>query len=638
MKNIKRRLSKLYKNNISLKKAVNKNNHNDIIKHLVDIIEHQDILISECKSQNKKNKLHNDNSSLKKEKNAILNNSLFGLFKIKNFKFDWINEKINEITGYKKDFLLGRNISILFKNKYEYLMTIKKALSYLNQNKTYTNEVYLRKNDNSIIWSKINCIKINSDRIEDGVIVILEDINKNKNIEKALSQNERNTKTILNTVQSSFLLIDKDLNIKAFNRIAKEHIKKYTNKTLKEGYIYKNLITNRYKDRILSNIEKALNGNNIKDELLHYDIENNSQSEKWYEFNFQPVSLLSDKIDGVCISALDITKRKNAYKELQYKEKLLETVAKITSLLLKSIDYENFIFKLFQILGYYINIDRIFILKRIPLDDTGKSKITIFSDWLNEDINIKNINLTLYKKLINNLLQKSYFNDKIQRNYIYESRNLSENSNYIINNLAIDSILIQPIYVHDFLWGFIFFENIEKDKTLSENEISIIQIAINSLGNAIERKDAFRLIENTNNKLEEIVEDRTNKLLYANKELLHKEEILKAILNNIPDNAWLKDENGKYITINKSFERTYNISNEAIYGKTNYQIIPFERASKYENDDNEVKKTKKALIIEEKIKQKDKNIWIETIKTPIINNQGDVIGITGISRNITNNI
>ena len=110
----------------------------------------------------------------------------------------------------------------------------------------------------------------------------------------------------------------------------------------------------------------------------------------------------------------------------------------------------------------------------------------------------------------------------------------------------------------------------------------------------------------------------------------------KAILNNIPDMAWLKDSQGRYIAVNDAFSRACGISAEAIVGKLDTDIWPEELAKKYRTDDAQIMRQGRQGVFEEQLMNKDgEMIWIETVKTPIYNGRNEVIGTTGIARDIT---
>jgi PAS domain S-box-containing protein len=110
----------------------------------------------------------------------------------------------------------------------------------------------------------------------------------------------------------------------------------------------------------------------------------------------------------------------------------------------------------------------------------------------------------------------------------------------------------------------------------------------------------------------------------------------RAILNSIPDMAWLKDKESKYIAANEALCKAFGIKSEDFVGKTDLDISPKDLAEKYRADDQEVIKSGKRKRVEEQWgKKKGERIWIETIKTPIFNDQGQIIGTSGIARDIT---
>ena len=121
------------------------------------------------------------------------------------------------------------------------------------------------------------------------------------------------------------------------------------------------------------------------------------------------------------------------------------------------------------------------------------------------------------------------------------------------------------------------------------------------------------------------------------------EEMLKrtllqqnAILDNIPDMAWLKDTKGIYIAVNEQFSNTCGYKIEDVIGKTDYDIWRKDFADKYRQDDLEVMNSGQRRQLEEpQVDSTGREYWVETIKTPIRNMHGELIGTTGIAREIT---
>jgi PAS domain S-box-containing protein len=117
-----------------------------------------------------------------------------------------------------------------------------------------------------------------------------------------------------------------------------------------------------------------------------------------------------------------------------------------------------------------------------------------------------------------------------------------------------------------------------------------------------------------------------------------KETLLQqsAILNGIPDTAWLKDKNSLYIAVNEQFARTAGMKVEDVIGRSDFEIWQKEFAEHYRANDLEVMQTGRRMHMEElQIDSAGREYWVETVKTPIRNADGEVIGTTGIAREIT---
>jgi len=132
-----------------------------------------------------------------------------------------------------------------------------------------------------------------------------------------------------------------------------------------------------------------------------------------------------------------------------------------------------------------------------------------------------------------------------------------------------------------------------------------------------------------------IVRDTTKRML-AERKLRESESRQKAILSNIPDIAWLKDSESRFVAVNEPFGKACGVSPDQLVGKTDLDIWPRELAERYRADDREVMKSGLRKCIEEPLIDKEGSAtWVETMKTPIWNEKGEIIGTAGIARDIT---
>ncbi len=153
-----------------------------------------------------------------------------------------------------------------------------------------------------------------------------------------------------------------------------------------------------------------------------------------------------------------------------------------------------------------------------------------------------------------------------------------------------------------------------------------------------ERIFAHPVWHSTENRLKGIIGAVQDVTIQKKAENLLKETLLQqnAILDNIPDMAWLKDIDSRYIAVNEQFSKACGQKIENIIGKTDHEVWEKSFADKYRTDDLEVIHSGQRRQVEEiQSDHEGREYWVETIKTPIRNSQGEIIGTTGIAREIT---
>jgi PAS domain S-box-containing protein len=110
----------------------------------------------------------------------------------------------------------------------------------------------------------------------------------------------------------------------------------------------------------------------------------------------------------------------------------------------------------------------------------------------------------------------------------------------------------------------------------------------------------------------------------------------QAILDNIPDMAWLKDKEGHYLLMNEQIARATGRTTASMVGATDADLWPTAVAERYRAGDRTVIESGEQLRIEEPfIDAAGNERWIETVKLRIVDDSGAVIGTTGIARDVT---
>jgi PAS domain S-box-containing protein len=118
--------------------------------------------------------------------------------------------------------------------------------------------------------------------------------------------------------------------------------------------------------------------------------------------------------------------------------------------------------------------------------------------------------------------------------------------------------------------------------------------------------------------------------------ILRRTAEVRAIIENQPGLLWLKDADGRFLTVNRRFAEACGRSGpEALVGLTDLDIWPRELAEKYQADDAQVLSTGEPLMAEETVSTTAGLRHVEVFKTPVRDEDGRIVGTTGISRDIT---
>ena len=119
-------------------------------------------------------------------------------------------------------------------------------------------------------------------------------------------------------------------------------------------------------------------------------------------------------------------------------------------------------------------------------------------------------------------------------------------------------------------------------------------------------------------------------------ELSKSETLLSSIMNLSSDVIYVKDRQSRWIFANPALERIVGKSSDDLLGKNDLEIYSDHEIGRtiLEND-NKIMDLGKEEILEEVVETQDGIRSFISVKTPRFNNEGRVIGIVGISHDIT---
>jgi PAS domain S-box-containing protein len=131
-----------------------------------------------------------------------------------------------------------------------------------------------------------------------------------------------------------------------------------------------------------------------------------------------------------------------------------------------------------------------------------------------------------------------------------------------------------------------------------------------------------------------IVTDATERKRAENA-LRARERLLQDVIDSSTSPIFLKDREGRFITINASLERMLGRSREEIIGKTDYDVAPTEVADSWRAHDHQVMATGKSIQIEEVADLQDGHHVFLANKFPLVDADGHTYGVGAISHDIT---
>lgn len=146
----------------------------------------------------------------------------------------------------------------------------------------------------------------------------------------------------------------------------------------------------------------------------------------------------------------------------------------------------------------------------------------------------------------------------------------------------------------------------------------------------------FERLLKDKNVLNSLLKKTTEDLKNAVEALKIRAEELSILLSTIPALVYFKDINLNYILVNKAFERFINLPFYGIQGKKVDDLIPEYKTNNYAEMEMEVIESGLPLYnIEEVIHKGGREVWLTSNLAPYRDNEGEIIGLVGISWDIT---
>ena len=110
---------------------------------------------------------------------------------------------------------------------------------------------------------------------------------------------------------------------------------------------------------------------------------------------------------------------------------------------------------------------------------------------------------------------------------------------------------------------------------------------------------------------------------------------VNAIVEHAPSAVYVKDLEGRYVLVNRHFERLMGLSRDAVLGRTDRDVMPPELAEGFTQSERQVVVTEAPLVKEEQLLLEGRDHYFVTTRFPLLDSRGKLYAVCGISVEVT---
>jgi len=149
-----------------------------------------------------------------------------------------------------------------------------------------------------------------------------------------------------------------------------------------------------------------------------------------------------------------------------------------------------------------------------------------------------------------------------------------------------------------------------------------------------EMRQNMEEMQSTQEELSRKIEDNET----MHRELSKEKALLDALLNNLPDYIYFKDRSSKFIRISKSMLPLFPVNDvDEMIGKSDFDFHQKEAAQGMYDEEQEIIRTEQGFQdkMQHEITETGKDQWVSVTKLPLYDQDGELMGTFGISKDVT---
>jgi len=331
-----------------------------------------------------------------------------------------------------------------------------------------------------------------------------------------------------------------------------------------------------------------------------------------FEIELERIADVRGNIQGMAVILHDITELKDAENAVRYRSEFARLVSEISSRFVGVFleEYDEALDEALRKLGQFAQADSAYVFQ---FHNSG-NRFSMTHLWDSGALDgpvetLKNVEAT----------KVPWWMERLRRTEVVAVSSVSEfpagaaSERALLESLGIQSLIDVPLSYKSEILGFMGLGSARPGRDWTQDEINLLKIVGQVFTNALQHKRA----EET---------------------LGFERNLLRTVVDNLPDYIYAKDANSRFVLNNRAHTRLLRAKTpEEVFGKTDYDIFPRGLADQYFADEQRVIESGQPLVNREEsvLKEDGKTQWVLTTKVPWLDNEGNPKGIVGMSRDIT---
>ncbi len=516
-------------------------------------------------------------------------------------ELSYISPSIKRVFGYEPEEIIGK-IAFEFIHPEDLTVAADRFAQIINSPE-YIPHMEIRTLHKDGSWRYVDAIGQNllGDPAVRGIVVNFRDVTERRQAEETLRSSKELFEELTENVSDTIVVLNSDGSIRYQSPSFKRMVGGKRSGKAPLNFVHPDDMP-KAADLFAKLMQNP--GSNVQTE-----IRGQHRDGSWRYFEVLGKNLLDNPaVSGIVANFRDITDRKQAEETVRRKLRLEETISSVSTRFVGAPDIDDAINASLADIGRLSGASRSYLFLIQENETTTDNTHEWCADGVSPQIdNLQNLPCDTFP----------WWMEKLRKSEVIHIQDVSKlpkeaaAEKEILEMQDIKSILVLPVHVVEKLAGFIGLDNVVETGELSNDDLLMLRIVSEIIGNALESKRAEAALQKSKGKLQ----------LY---------------LEMSPDAIYINDFEGILLYGNKAAERITGYSREELVGKSFYEagLLPPEYLSKVAHAASLNEAGKPTGPDEFELIRKDGSLVYVEVSTYLMG-KGDEAEVIGIARDIT---